>query len=165
MTDTSTAALVAASGGVGAFLGASLTTYFNIRTQDRTHRREQLLRDAEVLGPIREYLEILINPERLAVNAPADDQEAKAFYERLISRRDLHLAAMNVMASGHPDANVRAVAKEFANELFNAGHSAGWVLRDPLPVGRLRDAAIQDHQNALELLDELHHLSTAYGDK
>ncbi len=165
MNETTTAVVVALAGGAGGFLGASVTTFFNFRTQDKTHRREQLRRDAETLGPIREYLEITINPERLAINAPVNDQDAQALYEKLLGQRDQHLAAVNVMASGHPDATVRHTAKEFATELYNAGHSAGWMLRDPLREGRLRDAANEDHQNAHDLLDKLSKLTTAYGDK
>lgn len=76
--ETAAAALVAASGGIGAFLGATVTTLFNFRTQDRAQRREQLRRDAETLGPIREFLEVSINPERLAINAD-DDKEVTEF--------------------------------------------------------------------------------------
>lgn len=165
MTETTTAVVVALAGGAGAFLGASVTTFSNIRTQDKSHRREQLRRDAETLGPIREYLEITINPKRLAINAPVNDQDAQALYEKLLGQRDQHLAAVNVMAAGHPDPAVRSTAKEFATELYNAGHSAGWMLRDALREGRLRDAANEDHQNALDLLDKLYKLTTAYGDK
>lgn len=165
MNETTIAVVVALAGGAGAFLGATVTTFFNFRTQDKTHRREQLRRDAETLGPIREYLEITINPKRLAINAPANDQDAQVLYEKLVSQRDQHLAGVNVMASGHPDPAVRSTAREFAIELYNAGHSAGWMLREVLREGRLRDAANEDHQNALDLLDQLDKLTTEYGDK
>ncbi|QOR71365.1 hypothetical protein IM660_03435 [Ruania alkalisoli] len=165
MTETTIALVVALAGGAGAFLGASVTTLFNVRTQDKTHRREQLSRDAETLGPIREYLEIIINPKRLAINAPVNDQDVQALYEKFLGQRDHHLAAVNVMAAGHPDPAVRSTAKEFGTELYNAGHSAGWILRDALREGRLYNAANEDHQNALELLDKLYKFTTAYGDK
>lgn len=165
MNETTTAVVVALAGGAGAFLGASVTTFFNFRGQDKSHRREQLRRDAETLGPIREYLEITINPNRLAINAPGDDQDAQALHKKLLGQRDQHVAAVNVMASGHPDPAVRSTAKELATELYNAGHSAGWMLRDALRQGRLRDAANEDHHNALDLLDKLYKLTTAYGDK
>lgn len=165
VTETTTAVVVALAGGTGAFLGASVTALLTMRTQGKTHRREQLRRDAETLGPIRRYLEITIDPKRLAINAPVDDQSAQALHEKLLSQRDQHLAAVNVMAAGHPDSVVRATAKKFAIGLYNAGHSAGWMLRDALHDGRLRDAAGEDHQNALELLEKLSDLVEAYGEK
>lgn len=165
MTETTTAVVAALAGGAGAFLGASVTAFLATRAQGKTHRREQLRRDAETLGPVREYLEITINPERLAVNAPVDDQAAQALHENLRGQRDQHLAAVNVMAAGHPDPVVRSTAKKFAIELYNAGHSAGWMIRDALRDGRLRDAANKDYQNALEFLEKLNDQTAAYGDK
>lgn len=165
MNETGTAILVAVAGGGGAFLGATVTTFFNFRTQDKAHRREQLRRDADALGPIREYLQIRINPERLAINAPMDDQQADDLYQKLVVERDLHVSAVQVMAFGHPDTAVRSKAQEFATALFNAGHGAGWVLRDPVGEGRLREAANQSHDTSIKLLQELYELTTAYGDK
>jgi hypothetical protein len=165
MNETATAALVAASGGAGAFMGGTVTTFFNYRTHDKGHRREQLRRDADALGPIREYLQVSINPDRLCINATPDDQATAELYQKLLAQRDLHVSAVQVMAFGHPDADVRSVAQTFATSLYNAGHSAGWALREPLRNGRLREAANQDHREALELLERLYELTTAYGDK
>lgn len=165
VNETGTAVLAAVAGGAGAFLGATLTTIFNFRTQDKSHRREQLRRDADTLGPIREYLQVRVNPERLAINAPVDDQQTEELHRRLLDERDLHISAVQVMAFGHPDAGVRSKAQEFATALFNTGHSAGWVLRDPIREGRLREAADQSHDRAMKLLQELYELTTAYGDK
>jgi hypothetical protein len=165
VNETTTAALVAASGGVGAFLGSAVTTLFNSRAQERAHRREQLRRDADALGPIREYLETTIAPRRVAMNAPVRGEDAQAVHEKLLAQRDQHLAAVNVMAAGHPDARVRAAAKEFATELFNAGHSVGWLLREDRHDSELREAADEDHRKALDLYGTLHKLTTAYGDK
>lgn len=163
MSDATAAVLVAVAGGIGAFAGAALTTTFNYRAQDKAHRREQLRRDAEAIGPIREYL-LATDPERLAMNAPATDQGAGELLDRLIAERDRQTRGVQILASGHPDADVRVVARDLATALFNVPVSAGWVLRDRVYEGKRWDAAIDDHRQALELLATLERLTTAYGD-
>ena len=164
VNETATAVLLAASGGIGAFAGAAITTALNYRTQDKTHRREQLRRDAETLGPIHEYL-FATSPDRLAMNAPVSDQGTGEQYDRLIERRDQHISAVQILAAGHPDAKVRSVARELTTALFNGLTSAGWVMRDRVYEGKRYDVANEDHQHALDLLRELDERTTAYGDK
>jgi hypothetical protein len=83
----------------------------------------------------------------------------------LLARRGQHIGAVQILASGHPDAKVRAVARELTTALYNALTSAGWVLRDRMYGGRRYDTANEDYQHALDLLKELEGLTTAYGDK
>lgn len=164
VNETATAVLLAASGGIGAFAGAAITTALNYRTQDKTHRREQLRRDAETLGPVHEYL-FATSPDRLAMNAPVSDQGTGELYDRLIERRDQHISAVQILSAGHPDAKVRSVARELPTALFNSLTSAGWVMRDRVYEGKRYDVANEDHQHALDLLRELDERTTAYGDK
>jgi hypothetical protein len=166
MNDTTwTALLVAAAGGLGAFGGAGLTAWFTLRSQDRAHRQEQRLRDAEVVGPVLDYL-VDSDPTRLAMNASPDPQRQSDDLAALKERRDQLRASVLVLAAGHPDPIVRARARELSVALYNALSSAAWAVRD-LEFHTDRSAlevATGDHAAAQEAAECVLEESTRYAD-
>jgi hypothetical protein len=162
---TLTAAVVAAAGGVGAFAGAAFSAWISQGAQRRTQRHEQQRRDAEVVGPVLDFL-VDVDPMRLAINASPDADQQNEVLRTLQERRDALRASILVLAVGHPDPVMRGKSRELAVALYNASTSAFWAVRD-LHEQRGRnmlDVSKGDHAAAQQLAEELLDESARYGE-
>lgn len=165
MTDsTLTALLVACAGGLGGFAGAGLSAWITHRSQDRARRYEQQRRDAEVVGPVLDYL-VDSDPTRLTMNASPDSAQQTAELQKLKDRRDRLRTGVLVLAAGHPDPVVRERARDLSVALYNALTSAAWAVRD-LSFRTDRSAlevAKGDHASAQEIAESLLRETARYG--
>jgi hypothetical protein len=152
---TTTAVIIAVAGGFGAFLGASLTAGLMYRAWRTDRRREQQRSDAEAIGPVAVFLTDA-HPDRLAFNARSNDEEQAQVMHALRDRLDASRPRLLVLATGHPRADVRKLAKELEVALSNAYTSAAWFVADIRSGGDFdREKALQDHGKAEALTDRL----------
>lgn len=167
MTDSTWLALaVAVAGGAGGFGGSALSTWMSHRSQARAQHHEQQRRDAEVVGPVLEYL-VDADPKRLVMNAPSNHEQRTAVLTSLEQRRDNLRAALHVLAAGHPDSVVRGLARDLAVAVYNSFSSAAWAVRD-LDVQNDRsalDVAVGDHAAARALAEQVLLESARYGER
>lgn len=145
-------------------MGSAVTTFFNSRNQER--RIDVINCDGTLM--LWAHPRVPRNDDRFKTRCyecpppgrgcPGGAREAPRSEGPAPSRRQRD-------GGGTPDARVRVAATEFATELFNAGHSVGWLLREDRHDNELREAADEDHRKALDLYAMLRKFTTAYGDK
>jgi hypothetical protein len=153
---TTTAVIAALAGGVGAFLGASLTALLGERGRREAHRRAQQRADAEVIGPVMAFLADA-EPDRLGINVRSDLAEQQKVMAPLAERADSAYGALLVLAAGHPDAHIRDLARQLALAVRNTFGSTSFFLVDLVRTSgmEMRGQAKADYQAATELAERL----------
>jgi hypothetical protein len=161
---TSTAVLVAAAGGVGAFAGAAVSARLTHRGRREERRREQQRADAATLGPVMAFLTDA-DPDRLAINVRSDVAEQEKVMSPLRDRLDGIHGSLLILAAGHPSDQVSDLARRLAIALRTSFTSASWLVQDVIRHSEVsyRDKAKEDHDQARQLAEDLLRGIARYG--
>jgi hypothetical protein len=146
-------ATIAALGGV--ILGAGLGYWFQrALTKEATKERWQR-QAADALAD----LEILLtdaHPDRVAINL--DREAVVEQIAELKERGTLVRREVAVLAAGHPDPDIRAVAKMMQVGIFNTLSSVGWLVSDMLQsrdFQQARQDAVVRHDLVTRLAEQI----------
>ncbi|MET8521813.1 hypothetical protein [Nocardioides sp. NPDC004968] len=157
MTDSAWFVLaVAVVSGAGGFAGSWLSTWMSLRSQARNQRHEQQQRDGPVVGAVLDYL-ASADPRRLAGAGTADPgQRTKELPDLKWRHGELRLQ-LQVLAAGHPDAEVSGIARDLATAIHNSFSSTAMAVHD---VGTpndktLLEIAASDHAATRKLAEDL----------
>ena len=161
--DAATALLIAAAGGVGAFLGAWVSPVLNRREQRRQLRREQQKSDAQVLGELMNFLTD-IEPQRLGLFTTREAATRKG--PELGEQYGRVYGSLVILTIGHPAQRVRDVAAQSAQAVRKAAASSGMHLHAILKDSSMQflEKAKTDHKVAWDCSNRLIAEVVGYGE-